>query len=305
MLTTAQEMALLEASNNLHGKAIKTSLESSMAEFQGVRDTLTKQAVAGFSLYESIRNHAINEALKDTNNVLVDGAGNRQEGLTSDQMKKVLKSIERYMPSVVSGMGNMSDNKKKSSIPLMKQETVWDGSKMSEQQFNFNGSWASNQGKGFTVRSAIKRDGVSDPGVSGLALIIQSIDAMIAHTTIGKMATQNYHDANASAVGQGKAMAKIQNEAFVDGLLNTHVNREFVRALLNPLTAVLDKTGFANDNATIFGDAAVEADLSQSLINAYARDTAKLRGMLKWSNVNQYGTQGGHYVMTNASVKRF
>lgn len=303
LLTTAQEGALLEASNNLHGKAIKTSLETSMAEFQGVRDTLTKQAVAGFSLYESIRNHAINEALKDTNNVLVDGAGNRQEGLTSDQMKKVLKSIERYMPSVVSGMGNMSDNKKKSSIPLMKQETVWDGSKMSEQQFNFNGSWTSNQGKGFTVRSAIKRDAVADPGVSGLALIIQSIDAMIAHTTIGKMATQNYHDANASAVGQGKAMARIQNEAFVDGLLNTHVNREFVRALLNPLTAVLDKTGFANDNATTFGDAAVEADLSQSLINAYVRDTAKLRGMLKWSNVNQYGTQGGHYVMTNAKRK--
>ena len=303
LLTTAQEIALLEASNNLHGKAIKTSLESSMAEFQGVRDTLTKQAVAGFGLYELIRNHAINEALKDTNNVIVDGAGNRQEGLTSDQMKKVLKSIERYMPSVVSGMGNMSDNKKKSSIPLMKQETVWDGSKMSEQQFNFNGSWTSNQGKGFTVRSAIKRDAVADPGVSGLALIIQSIDAMIAHTTIGKMATQNYHDANASAVGQGKAMAKIQNEAFVDGLLNTHVNREFVRALLNPLTAVLGKTDFANDNATIFGDAAVEADLSQSLINAYARDTAKLRGMLKWSNVNQYGTQGGHYVMTNAKRK--
>ena len=303
LLTTEQELALLEASNNLHGKAIKASLDSSMSAFQSARDKLTKQAVTGFGLYEFIRNNAINEALKDTTDALVDGVGNRQEGLTSDQMKKVLKSIERYIPSVVSGMGNMSTNKKKSSIPLMKQDAVWDGSKMSEQQFNFKGSWEAKGTGNFTAHSAIKRDAVSDPGVSGLALIIQSIDAMIAHTTIGKMPTQNYHDANASAVGNGKAMAKIQNEAFVDGLLNTHVNREFARALLNPLTAVLDKTAFAVENETLFGDAAVSANLSMSIADAYARDVAKLRGMLKWSNVNQYGTQGGHYVMTNAKRK--
>lgn len=303
MLTPAQEAALLEASANLHGKAIKESLDKSMAEFQGVRDTLTELAVTGFSVYEIIRNAAIQEALKDTSGIILDGKGNRQEGLSSDQMKKVLKSIERYTPSVVSGMGNMSDNRKKSSIPLMKQDTVWDASRMSEQQFNFMGSWEAKGNKKFTSRSSIKRDSVSDPGVSGLALIIQSIDAMIAHTTIGKIPSQNYHDANASAVGKGKEMARIQNEAFVDGLMNTHVNREFVRALLNPLSIILEDTPFAKEHRTAFSEQAKELGLVQQVKDAYQRDWNKLNGMLTWSNVNQYGTQGGHYVMTDAKRK--
>lgn len=303
MLTPAQEAALLEASANLHGKAIKESLDKSMAEFQGVRDTLTELAVTGFSVYEIIRNAAIQEALKDTTGVILDGKGNRQEGLSSDQMKKVLKSIERYTPSVVSGMGNMSDNRKKSSIPLMKQKTAWDDSSMGTQQHVFKGMWQGTKRDKFTIQSAIKRDAVSDPGVSGLALIIQSIDAMIAHTTIGKIPSQNYHDANASAVGKGKEMARIQNEAFVDGLMNTHVNREFVRALLNPLSIILEDTPFAKEHRTTFSEQAKELGLVQQVKDAYQRDWNKLNGMLTWSNVNQYGTQGGHYVMTDAKRK--
>ena len=302
MLTPEQESALFYAADRQHGEAIKNTLDTAMADFNAVRDSLTKQAVSGFAIYDLIRNEAINEALKDTTGVIVDGKGKRQEGLSSDQMKKVLKSIERYTPSVVSGMGNMSTNKKQSSIPLMKQDTVWDASPMSEQQFNFRGSWQAKGDGKFTVRSAIKRDAVQDPGVSGLALIIQSIDAMIAHTTIGKIPSQNYHDANASAVGQGKEMAKIQNEAFVDGLMNTHVNREFVRALLNPLSIALDNPAFAKSNKGALQEAST--DLVKSVKDAYARDDAKLVNMLTWENVNQYGTQGGHFVMTNAKRKQ-
>ncbi|WAW11592.1 DNA-dependent RNA polymerase [Acinetobacter phage nACB1] len=303
LLTPEQEAALFFAADLQHGEAIKETLSKAMAGFNEVRDNLTEQAVTGFKIYELIRQNAINEALKNTDGVLVDGKGKRQEGLTADQMKAVLKSIERYTPSVVSGMGNLSSNKKKSSIPLMKQDTVWDGSAMSEQQFKFLGSWQQSGTKEFSVRSAIKRDAVSDPGVSGLALIIQSIDAMIAHTTIGKMPTQNYHDANASAVGQGKAMAKIQNEAFVDGVMHTHVNREFARALMNPLTLVLDNKAFYTANKDEINDAMKGIFMSQKVATAYERDLAKLTGMLKWVNVNQYGTQGGHFQMTNAKRK--
>lgn len=302
LLTPDQESALFYAANEQHGKAIKDTLDSAMSNFNVVRDINTEHAVAGFAAYEIIRNAAIEEALKDTTDVLVDGTGNRQEGLTSEQMKKVLKAIERYTPSVVSGMGNMSSNKKKSSIPLMKQDAVWDASKMSEQQFNFVGSWQAKGTGKFSVRSAIKRDGVQDPGVSGLALIIQSIDAMIAHTTIGKMITQNYHDANVSAVGQGKAMARIQNEAFVDGLLNTHVNREFTRAAAQAFQAFIDMPELLNSN-TEQAKAAYEMlsqPLNERVAFAYQQDIAKLRNMLTWVNINQYGTQGGHYVMTDA-----
>lgn len=302
MLTPEQESALFYAADKQHGEAIKNTLDTAMADFNTVRDNLTKQAVSGFAVYDLIRNEAINEALKDTTDVIVDGKGKRQEGLTSDQMKKVLKSIERYTPSVVSGMGNMSTNKKQSSIPLMKQDTVWDASPMSEQQFNFRGSWQAKGDGKFTVRSAIKRDAVQNPGVSGLVLIIQSIDAMITHTTIGKIPSQNYHDADASAVGKGKEMARIQNEAFVDGVMNTHVNREFVRALLNPLSIALDNPAFAKANKAALQEAST--DLVKSVKDAYARDDAKLVNMLTWKNVNQYGTQGGHFVMTNAKRKQ-
>jgi hypothetical protein len=304
LLTPEQESALFYAADSQHGAAIKSTLEKAMSEFNGVRDTLTKQAVAGFKVYELIRNEAINEALKNTDGVIVDGKGNRQEGLSSDEMKKVLKGIARYTPSVVSGMGNQSTNKKQSSIPLMKQDTVWDGSAMSEQQFNFKGSWQAKGNGKFTVRSAIKRDTVADPGVSGLVLIIQSIDAMITHTTIGKIPSQNNHDANASAVGQGKAMAKIQNEAFVDGVMTTHVNREFVRALMNPLTMVLDNQAFYKANKAAVDEAIGEMSLVQAVRDAYARDLAKLDGMKSWENVNQYGTQGGHFEMNAAKRKQ-
>lgn len=307
MLTPEQESALFFAADFQHGLAIEDTLSQAMRLFNEVRDEFTRQAVGGFKVYNLIREAAIKKALENTDNVIVDSKGTRQESLTADELKKVLKSIERYTPSVVSGMGNLSSNKKKSSIPLMKQDTVWDGSAMSEQQFNFLGSWQ-NKGTGkFTVRAAIKRDAVVDPGVSGLALIIQSIDAMIAHTTIGRIPSQNYHDANASAVGQGKAMAKIQNEAFVDGLMNTHVNREFARAFMQPLSILLDDMDFYRANEIELKDAINTAldngSVTGFVISAYGRDIHKLRDMLKWVNVNQYGTQGGHYQMTDAKRK--
>lgn len=300
-LTQAQEKALLDVSAIQHGKAIKATLEEAMADFQKVRDTLTAQAVTGFKIYDLVRKAALAEALKNTDDVILDSKGNRQEGLTSKQEKAALKTIAKYTPSVVSGMGNNSANGKQSSIPLMKLDTAWDESKMSEQQFNFNGSWDSKQGKGFSVKATIKRDAVADPGVSGLALIIQSLDAFIAHTTIKNIPSQNYHDANATKVGDGKKMAKIQNEAFVDGLMTTHVNREFVRALMNPMQKLVDDPAFYKANKKAVDEILTDLESLPSLVTeAYERDLAKLNGMKTWENVNQYGTQGGHFVMTDA-----
>lgn len=305
-LTQEQETALLKVSSIQHGKAIKETLDTAMGEFQKVRDTLTTQAVTGFKVYDIIRTKAMEEALKNTTDVVVDGKGNRQEGLTAEQQKAVLKSIVKYTPSVVSGMGGRSANSKQSSIPLMKQAAVWDSSSMAKQQFNFVGKFekgGSNQGK-FSVTTGIRRNSVADPGVSGLALIIQSLDAFIAHSTLGAMPVQNFHDANASRVGNGKAMAKIQNEAFVDGLISTHVNREFTRALLSPLQKIVDDSKFYTENKTAVDEAVADLGLLTDLVtNAYQRDLAKLNGMKSWENINQYGTEGGHFVMTDAKRK--
>lgn len=308
MLTPQQEQALLEISSIQHGKAIKNTLEEAMGNFQVVRDIITEHAVTGFAAYEIIRKDALNKALAENmDGVIVDGKGQRQEGLTKQQETKALKAIAKYTPSVVSAMGNNSSNGKQSSIPLMKSKVSWDTSTMASQQFNFTGSFEKggfNQGK-FTVRSGVRKNDVADPGVSGLALIIQSIDSFIAHTVLGKLPTQNYHDANASKVGEGKKMAKIQNEAFVDGLMTTHVNREFVRAVLKPFQAF-------KDNPELYKTYKAEADaayekLTQSLVErvnfAYSRDLEKLNGMKKWENINQYGTEGGHFEMNNAKRK--
>ena len=304
LLTPAQEAALLDTAYRMHGEAIKNTLDEAMKDFQEVRDELTGQAVAGFKIYELIHNKALEEAMKDTTDVIVDGKGNRQEGLTSEQQKKALKKIAKYTPSVVSGMGNNSANAKQSSIPLMKQSTAWDGSAMSKQQFKIKGDWNSAGTKETYVNGTIKRDVVTDPGVSGLALIIQSLDAFIAHSTLGAMPVQNYHDANASAVGQGKAMARVQNEAFIDGLMTTHVNREFVRALLNPMQKLVDDAAFYKANAETVEKALEKLKPIHELVKeAYDRDLNKLFGMMQWENVNQYGTQGGHFVMTDAKRK--
>lgn len=308
MLTPQQEQALLEISSIQHGKAIKNTLEEAMGNFQVVRDIITEHAVTGFAAYEIIRKDALDKALTENmDGVIVDGKGQRQEGLTKQQETKVLKSIARYTPSVISAMGNNSSNGKQSSIPLMKSKVSWDTSTMGSQQFNFTGSFEKggfNQGK-FTVRSGVRKNDVTDPGVSGLALIIQSIDSFIAHTVLGKLPTQNYHDANASKVGEGKKMAKIQNEAFVDGLMTTHVNREFVRAVLKPFQSFVDNPELYKTYKTE-ADAAYEK-LTQSLTErvnfAYSRDLEKLNGMKKWENINQYGTEGGHFEMTNAKRK--
>lgn len=304
LLTKEQEFALLDTAYRMHGEAIKNTLDEAMADFQGVRDTLTSQAVAAFAIYDLVREAALNEALTDTTDVIVDGKGNRQEGLTSEQQKKALKKIAKYTPSVVSGMGNNSANAKQSSIPLMKQDTAWDGSAMSKQQFKIKGDWNSAGTKETFVNGTIKRDVVRDPGVSGLALIIQSLDAFIAHSTLGAMPVQNFHDANASAVGQGKAMARIQNEAFVDGLMTTHVNREFVRALMKPMQKLVDDSMLYKNNSEVVDKALEKLPPIYELVkDAYERDINKLFGMMQWENVNQYGTQGGHFVMTDAKRK--
>lgn len=309
LLSPQQEAALMKVSELKHGKAIKDSLAEAMSNFQVVRDILTEHAVSSFTAHEMLRDFILDEALAANTNedTLVDGSGDRQEGLSPDEMKEALKVIRKYTPSVLSGMGSNSSNAKQSSIPLMKQKVSWDSSKIGVQQFNFKGKLEKG-GKGtgnFTVRTGTRFNTVTDPGVSGLALIIQSIDAFIAHTTLGALPTQNYHDANASRVGHGKKMAKVQNEAFVDGLMTTHVNREFTRAVLNSYQGLMNFPDAYKGKETKLLEAfdSISDSLTNRVRFAYSRDIAKLFDMQSWENINQYGTEGGHYTMTSAKRK--
>ena len=301
VLTAAQEKALYDTAIFMHGSVIKDTLNDAMQSFQEARDQLTEHGNVGFELYNLIYKYAVESTLEDNiDGHIIDGNDTRQEGLSSVEEAEVFKELSKYMPVVKSGMANNSENGNKASIPLMKLETTQDDSAVSKQEHSINGSWTNAKDKAQRVGGSVRRTNIASPGVSGLALIIQSIDAFIAHSVIKDIASQNYHDANASAVGKGKAMARIQNEAFVDGLATTHVNREFVRAMLKPMQIVIDNPGFYDQNSVTINN--IISDIAPDLLNrideAYKRDMAKLEDMLTWVNVNQYGTQGGHYVMT-------
>lgn len=307
-LSREQERAFMDADIALHGEATTEALKALAGPFIQSRDRKTLLATTAFDVYNAVLEHMTNEATEQARKEgkLLEAKGKPIEGLSAKELKAVQRKANKYMPSLATPMGIQSNQAAASSIPLMKQEVKWDRSPMNEMQMKFNGVQS--------MRSGVREYRYADPGVSGLALYIQSHDAYITFRTMQAHAVQNFHDANAGNALELNAIARTQNEAFLDAVTISHAGKAFTTALLKPFKGVVDtrlplsKEAKLKLRNTAVGlarsynlkpNASYAEVFSHIVEQEYNTDIAKMERILTQQYINQYGTEGGEYKITD------
>ncbi|AGY48146.1 virion RNA polymerase [Acinetobacter phage Presley] len=307
-LSREQEAAFMAADIALHGEATTEALKALAGPFIQSRDRKTLLATTAFEVYDSVLEHMINEATEKARSEgkLLEVKGKAIEGLSAKELKAIQRKANKFMPSLATPMGIESGQASTSSIPLMKQEVKWDRSPMYEMQLKYNGVQS--------MRTGVREYRYVDPGVSGLALYIQSHDAYITFRTMKDHAVQNFHDANAGNAYQLNAIARTQNEAFLDAVTISHAGKAFTTALLKPFKGIVDtKLPLSKEMKLRLRNSAVGLARSYNLkLNApYAEvfshvveqefnaDIAKMERIIQQEYINQYGTEGGEYKITD------
>lgn len=308
LLSKEQESAFMDADIALHGQATTEALKALAGPFIQSRDRKTLLATTAFDVYNSVLEHLKNEATEKARSEgrLLEVKGKPIEGLSAKELKGIQRKANKFMPSLATPMGIESGQAAASSIPLMKQEVRWDHSDMYKMQMKFNGVQS--------MRTGVREYQYVDPGVSGLALYIQSHDAYITFRTMQAHAVQNFHDANAGNALQLNAIARTQNEAFLDAVTISHAGKAFTTALLKPYKGIVDtKLPLSKEAKLKIRNSAVSLARSYGIkLNApyaevftkiveqeYDTDIAKMERIIQQEYINQYGTQGGEFKITD------
>lgn len=305
-LSRDQIGAINELTKKYHGEAIKLSLSAALGNFIPVRDGLTLNANLAFSFFDLIRKDALDvateEAIKEGR--LETFKGKPIEPLSVRDRNKAMKEIAKYTPVITNAMAAISKNKMQSSTPLMKFEPTWhEGDYQYKSELHFKSG-------NLNIDSMLVEP--SNPGVSGLALAIQSMDSFVTHYVMARMPSQNYHDANAGSILEATKMAQLQNEGVFKALQSMHLNSGILKAFINTangafdLGSITEDTQLSDDISKAFermtGVEAGVVDLADVLkkrvYDAYQLDITKLKKLSKENYVGQYGTQDGHYTVT-------
>lgn len=313
-LTAGQISAIYEFSKNRHGAAIEESLQQGLGDFIPVRNTLTNHASLAFEFFDVLRTDALEAATQRAieEKTLETVNGKPIESISVKEKNRALREIAKYTPTFTNAMAGVSSNRAQSSTPLMKTEKELLPGNLGKSELHFK--------DGNQIAHA-QISVPANPGVSGLALAIQSMDSFVTHFVMKRIAAQNYHDANASSIKDATKMAQIQNEGVFTALRTMHLSSGMVKAFLTTANGAFDLGSLTADD--IFTDGVEEAlrklvnakktqqlsefdlaaEIQQQVMSSFDRDIAKLRELAKEKYVGQYGTQEGHYTITDADRK--
>ena len=313
-LAPEQIRAIFEHSKRLHGAAIENALIDGMGDFIPVRNTLTNHASLAFEFFDVMRTDALEAAQERAiqEKTLETVNGKPIESISVKEKNRALREIAKYMPTFANAMASISNNKAQSSTPLMKTDLAWEESYQATSELHFTDG-------NMKVHSHVMAP--TNPGVSGLALAIQSMDSFVTHFVMKRMAAQNYHDANASSITMATKMAQAQNEAVYTALRKMHLSTGMVKAFLRSANGAFDLGSLTTDGklpSTIekalrklvnakktdeLSEYDLASEIQKQVTDAFDRDIAKLRELAKEKYVGQYGTQEGHYTVTQSDLK--
>lgn len=313
-LAPAQIQTLFDYSKRMHGAAIEDALQMGLGDFIPVRNTLTNHASLAFEFFDVLRVDALEAATQRAieEKTLETVNGKPIETISVKEKNRALREIAKYTPTFTNAMASISSNRAQSSTPLMKTEKELMPGNLGKSELHFK--------DGSQVAHA-QISVPANPGVSGLALAIQSMDSFVTHFVMKRMASQNYHDANASSIKDATKMAQIQNEGVFTALRTMHLSSGMIKAFLNTANGAFDLGSLTSDE--ILTDGIEEAlrkmvnakkdqylnefdlasEIQKQVMSAFDRDIAKLRELAKEKYVGQYGTQEGHYTVTDADRK--
>lgn len=311
------EQAIRSVDTAVRGPVIKDALKEQLSDYIQARDEFNLASNAAFNLYEPLYKSMASQYLADIKeNDKV--RASMDEGISKQERTEIMNGIKKYMPTLQVAMGKQSSNGKTSGIPLIDVSRVWNEKRGVQVPFKQEVKALNRSFK--YMFSPISNNQFFEPGVAGLALFIQSHDAYVTARVMEALTVQNQHDSNSTNAHDLETMAKIQNEAYLDAVSMSHIGQSFVQAVLAPMQAYADglvsgntdqrtqvhaalsslskAVGLSDGKDPINGRENIGQVLEHLVRHMYGKDLGKMENLLNTYSINQYGTEGGEYLVT-------
>ena len=331
-LNPAQTKRIIDVDSQTRGVATEAAVNEVAADFIASRDANTSLVNTTFTL-ANLRYNAAKAALLKKRiaegKIPVDAKGAPLEGLTQTD----LDTLSNMIPNMPSATGVLSENTKVSGYPMAKVEKAFTAKSPAtsidiyfkeaanpKPAMDANGMLLSQGlvGGYKSTQSTVTETKLTNPGVAMGANVTQGTDAAISSDVISKIESQNVHDANILSPDNVLKGARIQNKAMFDAVVSYHPQHLAASALLTEVRSLADANLSTNDKVAakkaleamktkILGKdfkGNMKAALNTILNQAYDRDIKKLETLSEVYAVNQYGTEGGEYLITDADRKK-
>lgn len=311
------EQAIRSVDTAVRGPVIKEALKAQLSDYIQARDEFNLTSNAAFNLYEPLYKSMASQYLAEIQESDKVRAG-MDEGISKQERTEIMNGIRKYMPTLQVAMGKQSSNGKTSGIPLIDVARVWNEKRGVQVPFKQEVKALNRSFK--YMFSPISNNQFFEPGVSGLALFIQAHDAYVTARVMEALTVQNQHDSNSTNAHDLEIMAKIQNEAYLDAVSMSHIGQSFVQAVLAPMQAYADglvsgntdqrmqvgaaiaslgkAVGLSDGVSAINGREDIGQVLEHLVRHMYSKDLGKMDNLLDTYSINQYGTEGGEYLIT-------
>lgn len=331
-LTPAQTKRIIDVDSQTRGSATETAVNEVAADFIASRDANTSLVNTTFALANLRYNAAKAALLKQRiaeGKVPVDAKGAPLEGLTQTD----LDSLSNMIPNMPSATGVLSTNTKESGYPMAKVDKAFTAKSPAtsidiyfaeaanpKPAMNADGMLLSQGlvGGYKSTQSTVTETKLTNPGVAMGANVTQGTDAAISSDVISKIESQNVHDANILSPDNVLKGARIQNKAMFDAVVSYHPQHLAAAALMTEVRGLTDAKLSVEDRVKakkaleamktkILGKdfkGNMQAALNSIMTQAYDRDIKKLETLSEIHAVNQYGTEGGEYIITDADRKK-
>lgn len=329
-LKPAQEREIMSKDIDIRGQATETAVNEVAADFIASRDANTSMVNTTFALanvrYEAAKAELLTKRMA-AGEIPVNAKGQPLEGLSQPD----LDMLSNMIPNLPSATGVLSDNAKASGYPMAKVEKKFTAkSAATEIEVYFaqaanprpamdaNGMMTTERTNQYkSVSSTVTETGLTNPGVAMGANVTQGTDAAISSDVISKIESQNVHDANILSPDSMIAGAKIQNKAMFDAVVSYHPQSLTANTMMAEIAemqkATLTKEQRATAAKALQGmikkikpdfKGNMQSALNTIVADAYDRDINKLSVLSEIYAVNQYGTEGGEYFITDGDRKK-
>lgn len=248
------------------------------------------------------------------------------DSLSTEDLTRLEKALIPYGPYLRTALSANSDNDLAGGVYLGQVEQFISQAERVQTK-------AKVKGKDVYLNTGIKSTREMDRGVGGLALQVQSGDATVSAHTKAKAHAIGVHDADIGSPKNIDLVGKVQNETFLDMMINYHAKGETFETLLRTLQGLSDlKTEYSitdKEIATLkkqlLGDAdaksiqdskiskflteqgvatqSLEEALSVLGHAAYNADMQRLDIIKDTYAVQQYGWEGSERIITDADRK--
>lgn len=329
-LKPKQVAAIMQADADIRGKATEAAVNEVAADFIASRDANTSMVNTTFALaklqYDAEKAALLKQRVAE-GVIPVNAKGEPLEGLNQADLDKLANII----PNMPSATGVLSENTQASGYPMAKVEKEFTKKSAAteievyfakganpNQAYDVEGNPLSTLSNAFkSTSSTVTETGLKNPGVAMGANVTQGTDAAISSDVISKIESQNVHDANILSPDNMIAGAKIQNKAMFDAVVNYHPQSLTANTMMASI-ANLGKATLTSEQRAAGSKALtqmikkilpkhrgnLQSALNTIVAEAYNRDINKLNILSEIYAVNQYGTEGGEYFLTDNDRKK-